>query len=159
MKAHYINMYKYLCMFVCMHMCFYSIYSFVYLLGKMEARMTADSNEKRNQTTGQYAHSSMQTKHSTFLRGKVHVSLEILSDTCDDTKTVLIDSSTLAHLWKTKIFKPLSPMNFDCVIGGKVIEIHKVFLAKYSQCTFPLNVIIACGVNDIPVHTSQDTIF
>ena len=95
---------------------------------------------------------------SSVFRGKTHVSLRTSNHAVKQARTILIGSSTLSHLWKTPTFKPSNPMDFDCLIGGKVSDVRIMFLRTYSDCEIPLNVIVCCGVNDVPVHSSDETI-
>ena len=94
---------------------------------------------------------------SNVFRGKPHISLRT-SGPAVEQATILIGSSTLSHLWRAPDFKPSSPINFDCVIGGRVSDIRKMFLMTYKDYESPLNVIVCCGVNDIAVQCSEETI-
>ena len=75
-----------------------------------------------------------------------------------DRKTVFVGSSELCHLWKSQKFNPLPCVDFDCLIGGTVIEVHKLFLNVYRNQELPLNIILSCGLNNIPLFSSEQTI-
>ena len=88
---------------------------------------------------------------SKFL-GKHHIRYrEINASGKTDRKTVFVGSSELCHLWKSQKFNPLPCVNFDCLIGGTVIEVHKLFLNVYRNMESPLNIILSCGLNNIPL--------
>ena len=75
-----------------------------------------------------------------------------------ENQTVVCSDSTLCHLWRVPTFNPVSPVNFDCVVGGTVIDVHKMFLNQYRNCESTLNVIACCGLNNIPYKTARETI-
>ena len=56
------------------------------------------------------------------------------------------------------MFNPVPCVDFDCLIGGTVIEVHKLFLNVYRNIQSPLNVIVSCGLNNIPLFSSEQTI-
>ena len=58
-----------------------------------------------------------------------------------ENQTVVCSDSTLCHLWRVSTFIPVFPVNFDCVVGGTVIDVHKMFLDQYRNCDSILNVI------------------
>ena len=61
--------------------------------------------------------------------GKTHVSYQMLeAPKLLENQTVVCSDSTLCHLWTVPSFNPVSPVNFDCVVGGTVIDVHKMFL-------------------------------
>jgi hypothetical protein len=96
---------------------------------------------------------------SSVFRGKPHISLRTsVPPIKQATKTIVIGSSTLSHLWRAPTFKPLSPVDFECIIGGRVTDVHKMFLATYGDYESPLNVIVCCGVNNIPIDSSEEII-
>ena len=67
-------------------------------------------------------------------------------------------SSELCHLWKRPTYNPVSCVDFDCLIGGTVIEVHKLFLNVYRNIQSPLNIVVSCGINNIPLFSSEQTI-
>ena len=91
--------------------------------------------------------------------GKPHVSFKMLETSkFAESQTVVCSDSTLCHLWTVSSFNPVSPINFDCVVGGTVIDVHKMFLNQYRNCESTLNVIACCGLNNIPYKTARETI-
>jgi len=76
---------------------------------------------------------------------------------------VVLGSSTLAHLWKTRTFSQNCKyhIDFDCIIGGQIHDVHSSFLDQYfpeheleqhDSClnmTSPMDIVLACGVNNI----------
>ncbi len=45
------------------------------------------------------------------------------------------------------------------IIGGRIHDIHASFLYQYSQVSTPMDIILVCGVNNIPTEdSSQDMI-
>ena len=95
---------------------------------------------------------------SKFL-GKPHIQYREVhvSDKCN-RKTVFVGSSELCHLWKRPTYNPVSCVDFDCLIGGTVIEVHKLFLNVYRNIQSPLNIVVSCGINNIPLFSSEQTI-
>ena len=73
-------------------------------------------------------------------------------------KTVLVCSSTLSHLWKCNTFRPSGSISTHCLIGGTVLEIHRMFVKKYDFYFEPLNVVFCCAINSIPLESAQQII-
>jgi len=72
---------------------------------------------------------------------------------------VVLSSSTLHNLWKNPSFKPDQHIDFDTIIGGRIHDIHASFLYQYSELTSPMDIILVCGVNNVPTEdTSQQMI-
>ena len=69
-----------------------------------------------------------------------------------------LGSSELCHLWRTSTFTPDSCVDFDCLVGGTVLEVHKMFLNGYRDYHSLLNVVVSCGLNNIPRYSDQQTI-
>ena len=66
--------------------------------------------------------------------GKPHVSFKMLeASKFAESQTVVCSDSTLCHLWTVSSFNPVSPINFDCVVGGTVIDVHKLFCDQYRN--------------------------
>ena len=92
-------------------------------------------------------------------KGKTLVSFNLLDGSkFPENQTVVCSDSTLCHLWRVPTFNPVSPVNFDCVVGGTVIDVHKMFLNEYRNCESSLNVIACCGLNNIPYKTASEII-
>ena len=65
---------------------------------------------------------------------------------------VVLGSSTLAGLWKTRTFSENCDyhIDFDCIIGGQIHDVHSSFLDQYKLNTnSPMDIVLACGVNNI----------
>ena len=76
-------------------------------------------------------------------------------------KKVVLGSSTLAHLWKTDGFKQNCDfhIDFDCIIGGQIHDVHLSFLRQYMDISNSLDIVLACGMNNIPINdTAEDII-
>ena len=56
------------------------------------------------------------------------------------------------------MFNPVPCVYLDCIIGGTVIDVHKLFLNVYRNMQSPLNVVVSCGLNNIPLLPSERTI-
>ena len=111
-----------------------------------EASMTESSSKKSFEEA------------SKFL-GKPHIRYRQISTSAkQNRKTIFLGPSELCHLWRTSTFTPNSCVDFDCLVGGTVIEVHKMFLNGYRNNHSPLNVIVSCGLNNIPRHSDQQTI-
>ena len=67
-------------------------------------------------------------------------------------------SSTLSHIWKCNTLRPSVPLAMHCLIGGTVVEIHRMFLKDYGSYLEPLNVIFSCAINSIPLESAQQII-
>ena len=60
-------------------------------------------------------------------------------------KKVVLGSSTLAHLWKTDGFKQNCDfhIDFDCIIGGQIHDVHLSFLRQYmDNISNPLDIVL-----------------
>lgn len=69
----------------------------------------------------------------------------------DERLKIVLGSSTLAHLWKTKGYeRPPFHVDFDCIIGGQIHDVHLSFLRQYKDVTAPMDIILACGMNNVP---------
>ena len=118
-----------------------------------------NTNPKSNRNNGRMLNSSLTKEFSSNFMGKLHVSFRLLNNSAQcGRKTIVVTSSTLCHLWRLQTFNPAVHVNFDCVIGGKVSDVHKMFMDVYGAYQSPLNVIICAGLNNIPVHTAEETI-
>ena len=118
-----------------------------------------NTNPKSNRNNGRMLNSSLTKEFSSNFMGKLHVSFRLLNNSAQcGRKTIVVTSSTLCHLWRLQTFNPADHVNFDCVIGGKVSDVHKMFMDVYGAYQSPLNVIICAGLNNIPVHTAEETI-
>ena len=67
-------------------------------------------------------------------------------------------SSTLSHIWKCNTLRSSVPLNMHFLIGGTVVEIHRMFLKEYGSSSEPLNVIFSCAINSIPLESAQQII-
>jgi len=63
---------------------------------------------------------------------------------------VVLGSSTLAHLWKTEGYQNGFHIDFDCIIGGQIHDIHLSYNRQYRDVAKPMDIILACGMNNIP---------
>ena len=74
-------------------------------------------------------------------------------------KKVVMGSSTLAHLWKSKDYKnPPFHIDFDCIIGGQIHDVHESFEKQYFENPAPLDIILACGMNNVPTEDTAEQI-
>ena len=106
-----------------------------------KALMTKSSSKKSFEET------------SKFL-GKPHIRFrQVNTSAKQNRKTIFLGSSELCHLWRTSTFTPNSCVDFDCLVGGTVSEVHKMFLNGYRNNHSPLNVIVSCGLNNIPRYS------
>lgn len=78
----------------------------------------------------------------------------------EERMKVVLGSSTLAHLWKTRTFSSnlKCHIDFDCIIGGQIHDVHGSFLDQYYDMSTPLDIVLACGVNNILTQDSVQTI-
>ena len=114
---------------------------------------------KRKKTIHSKSHDNSTNQSISNPSGKPHVSFKMLkASRFQENQTVVCSDSTLCHLWRVSTFNPVSPVNFDCVVGGTVIDVHKMFLDQYRNCESILNVIACCGLNNIPYKTARETI-
>ena len=75
-------------------------------------------------------------------------------------QNLVLGSSTLHNIWKVSEYRPKFHIDFDCIIGGKINDVHASFIYQFTKMKEPLDVIIACGANNIPTSDSaQDIIF
>jgi len=71
---------------------------------------------------------------------------------------VVLGSSTLHNIWQTQDFRPAAHIDFDTIIGGRIHDVHASFLNQYESLTNPMDVLLACGVNNIPTCDSAELI-
>jgi len=75
-------------------------------------------------------------------------------------RSLVLGSSTLHNIWKVSEYKPNFHVDFDCIIGGKIHDVHASFLYQYAKIKEPMDVLLACGVNNIPsTDSAHDIIF
>ena len=74
-------------------------------------------------------------------------------------KKIVMGSSTLAHLWKCPDYRnPPFHIDFDCIIGGQIHDVHESFEKQYYDLSVPLDIILACGMNNVPTQDSAEQI-
>ena len=74
-------------------------------------------------------------------------------------KKIVMGSSTLAHLWKCPDYRnPPFHIDFDCIIGGQIHDVHESFEKQYYEHPVPLDIILACGMNNVPTTDSAEQI-
>ena len=61
-------------------------------------------------------------------------------------------------------FKPSAHIDFEIIIGGRIHDVNASFLYEWSSIKTPLDIVLACGVNNIPndghlPDTAEDIIF
>jgi len=71
---------------------------------------------------------------------------------------IVLGSSTLAHLWKTKGFHSQYHIDFDCIIGGQIHDVHLSFIRQYQNMASPLDIVLACGMNNVPTSDTTDDV-
>ena len=121
----------------------------------LQFQSTKTPNYNKAGTIGGINHAE---KSSTFL-GKTKVDFSKLSSlSSPKRKTVLVGSSTLSHIWKCNTLRSSVPLNMHFLIGGTVVEIHRMFLKEYGSSSVPLNVIFSCAINSIPLESAQQII-
>ena len=121
----------------------------------LQFQSTKTPNYNKAGTIGGINHAE---KSSTFL-GKTKVDFSKLSSlSSPKRKTVLVGSSTLSHIWKCNTLRSSAPLNMHFLIGGTVVEIHRMFLKDYGSSSEPLNVIFSCAINSIPLESAQQII-
>jgi len=77
-----------------------------------------------------------------------------------DITSLLLGSSTLHNVWKSHKYRPKFLTDHDCIIGGQVHDCHASFLQQLAGWTGQLNVVLACGVNNVSTRDSaSDIIF
>ena len=75
-------------------------------------------------------------------------------------RSLVLGSSTLHNIWKVSEYKPNFHVDFDCIIGGKIHDVYASFLYQYAKMKEPLDVVLACGVNNISsTDSAYDIIF
>jgi hypothetical protein len=75
-------------------------------------------------------------------------------------RRVTLCSSSLHNIWKESNFNPGFHIDFDCIIGGQIHDIHATFLNQYWTETQPMDVVLACGIDNVPTDDSAaDIIF
>jgi len=70
-------------------------------------------------------------------------------------KRVVLGSSTLHNVWKAEEFKPHAHIDFEIIIGGRIHDVNAAFLYQFSSNKTPMDIILACGINNIPNDTSN----
>ena len=75
-------------------------------------------------------------------------------------KKLVMGSSTLAHLWKSNGYKENCDfhVDFDCIIGGQIHDVHLSFERQYKDLANPMDIILACGMNNVPTNDEATTI-
>jgi len=73
-------------------------------------------------------------------------------------RRVVLGSSTLHNLWKCEAYQPDFHIDFDCIIGGQIHDVHSSFLTQYSGVEENLDIVLACGVNNIPTSDTAEAI-
>lgn len=71
-----------------------------------------------------------------------------------ERKRVVFGSSTLHNVWKAEEFKPDFHIDFEIIIGGRIHDVNAAFLYQFSSSKTPMDIILACGINNIPNDTS-----
>lgn len=75
-------------------------------------------------------------------------------------RRVVLGSSTLHNIWNESTYRPDFHVDFDCIIGGQIHDVHAAFLTQYSGETAAMDIVLACGVNNVnTTNTAQDIIF
>jgi len=78
----------------------------------------------------------------------------------ENITSILIGSSTLHNVWKSKEFRPNFPTYHDCIIGAQIHDCHASFLYQLGSWSGQLNVVLACGVNNVStMDSAKDIIF
>lgn len=78
----------------------------------------------------------------------------------DGRLSIVMGSSTLHNIWKSGTFRPKFHIDFDIIIGGRIHDVHYAFMAQYAELDLPMDVVLACGVNNMPTSdTAEDVIF
>jgi len=73
-------------------------------------------------------------------------------------RKIVLGNSTLHNLWKESTYEPGFHIDFDCIIGGQIHDVHAAFLHQYALDTEAMDIIIACGVDNVPTTESASTI-
>jgi len=75
-------------------------------------------------------------------------------------RKVVIGSSTLHNIWAEAAYKPGYHIDFDCIIGGQIHDVHASFLQQYMDVTEPMDIVIGCCHDNVPTpDTASDIIF
>lgn len=75
-------------------------------------------------------------------------------------RKVMIGSSTLHNIWAEAAYNPGYHIDFDCIIGGQIHDVHASFLQQFMNTTEPMDVVIACCHDNVPTpDTASDIIF
>ena len=75
-------------------------------------------------------------------------------------RRVVIGSSTLHNIWAEASYKPGYHIDFDCIIGGQIHDVHASFLQQYMDITEPMDIVIGCCHDNVPTpDTASDIIF
>ena len=75
-------------------------------------------------------------------------------------RKVVIGSSTLHNIWAEASYKPGYHIDFDCIIGGQIHDVHASFLQQYMDITEPMDIVIGCCHDNVPTpDTASDIIF
>jgi len=78
----------------------------------------------------------------------------------DNITSILLGSSTLHNVWKSREYNPKFPTYHDCIIGGQIHDCHASFLQQLCSWSGQLHVVLACGVNNVSTRDSaKDIIF
>jgi len=72
--------------------------------------------------------------------------------------SVVLGSSTLHNLWRVEQYRPNYHIDFDTIIGGKIHDVHASFIYQYDKLSNPMDIVLACGVNNIPTDDTAATI-
>jgi len=73
-------------------------------------------------------------------------------------RRVVIGSSTLHNVWRGEAFRPDSHIDFEMIIGGCIHDLNAAFLYGFGDTTDPMDIVLACGVNNIPTDDTADSI-
>ena len=75
-------------------------------------------------------------------------------------RKVVIGSSTLHNIWAEAAYNPGFHIDFDCIIGGQIHDVHASFLQQYMDITEPMDIVIGCCHDNVPTpDTASDIIF
>jgi len=75
-------------------------------------------------------------------------------------RRVMIGSSTLHNIWAEAAYNPGYHIDFDCIIGGQIHDVHASFLQQYMDITEPMDIVIACCHDNVSTpDTASDIIF
>lgn len=71
---------------------------------------------------------------------------------------LVLSSSTVHNLWLSRSYQPEEHIDFDTIIGGRIHDIHASFLYQYYDLKTPMDILLVCGVNNIPTSDSSSII-